>query len=167
MSEKLIFEMFDRIKTLEEQVADLKSEIDWLKKGNTDNHTNADSADSDKARNKTKYYFDNNLYSKNRLVLAVVKKYVSRQKNINEEMLYNAFPKYLQGPFGVVCSMDYAKEKWQGYERRFFAKPDEIIHISGRDYVVCSQWYSGKIKSNMNRFLERARKLGFEIEETV
>lgn len=167
MSEKLIFEMFDRIKTLEEQVADLQGEIALLKNGGNDNCPNNAAASNEKERNKTKYYFENNLYSKNRLVLAIVKRYVETHKNISEEMLYNAFPKYLQGPFGVVCSVDYAKQKWQGYERRFFTKPDEIIHIYGREYIVCSQWYSGKVKSNMERFLERARKLGFEIEETV
>ena len=55
--------------------------------------------------------------------------------------------------------------KWQNKgaitERVFFAEEDEILHLSDGDAVVCSQWGI----MNIPKFLEQARRFGYEIEE--
>ena len=52
-------------------------------------------------RDKSKYMFEGRVYAKNRLVLAVIKKYVE-QNNPTYEQLSNVFDKSLQGSLGVV-----------------------------------------------------------------
>ena len=42
--------------------------------------------------------------------------------------------------------------------RRYF-EDEDIIHLSGKQYVVCSQWE----KKNINRILSIAKELGYEI----
>jgi hypothetical protein len=109
-------------------------------------------------RNYDKYTFDSASYGKNRLVQAVVKKYV-KDKNPTWNDLIKAFPKKLQGSFGVVATL----EQTQNFkDPRYFLKDDEIIKIGGDTRVaVCSQWGLG----NIELFISHAKELGYEIKK--
>ena len=115
------------------------------------------------ARDTSKYYFKNEFYGKGRLVLEVIKDFVDRNKAIGYSALLEAFPKELQGTYGafdVLSSLERNGEG-AGLERsRYFQKADEVIRIAENlEIVVCSQWGKG----NIERFIERARELGFDI----
>ena len=102
----------------------------------------------------TKYNFNNHSrLTKNRLVLKVVKQYVSDNKGLSFQDLETKFPKSLQGSLGVF-------DKCDGVGRvRFFKKPKELIQLSDTCIAVCTQWSIDNIK----QFIKQAEKLGFKI----
>ena len=111
-------------------------------------------------RDITKYIFNGVLYKKNRLVLAVVQKYVQdRRGNITCDDLKAVFPKYLQGSLGVVERKEIACQRGVDYERRYFTEPQEVIKLLDGEMYVCSQWGI----FNLPQFLNRAEQLGFDI----
>ena len=114
-------------------------------------------------KDKTKYLFNNMLYGKSRLVLAVVKKYVEDNPDITARTLESTFDKRIQGSLGVVRLYSEAKQTSTQYERRFFCSSGEIIHTSTEDCVVCSQW--GKF--NIDNFILRAEELGMKITKIM
>lgn len=112
-------------------------------------------------RDKTRYFFGNDIYLKNKLVLVVVKKYVEDHPDCTIEELEKAFPKSIQGSIGVVVKKEIADER-KDCAKRFFVKEKEIIHLKNGDMYVCSQWD----KKNISNFVLLARKThGYEIEE--
>ncbi len=114
---------------------------------------------------RTKYKFKDNVYGKNRLVLAVVKDYVENNPHIQYSELITIFPDKLQGSkFGVILTLEEAKkiQETTGYKRHFI-KDEEVINLaSNLKVAVCTQWGIG----NINNFIEAAQKLGFKIELT-
>lgn len=112
------------------------------------------------SRDKTRYMFNGNVYLKNRLVLAVVKDYVAKNKGIACSQLKTVFDKSLQGSIGVVESESVARQR-KDYNVRFFAKDDEILRLIDGNMVVCSQW--GVL--NIANFTKRAEQLGYQIEQ--
>ena len=111
-------------------------------------------------RDSTKYILDGVLYKKNRLVLAVVQKYVQdRRGNITCDDLKAVFPKYLQGSLGVVERKEIACQRGVDYERRYFTESQEVIKLLDGEMYVCSQWGI----CNLPQFLNRAEQLGFDI----
>lgn len=91
-------------------------------------------------RDLTKYRFQGQTYGKGRLVLAVVSFFVEQNPDLTLEELRSKFPNRLQGNRVIedlAVLSDPAKRN-----RRYFAKPDEVIHLAneGRSVVVCSQW---------------------------
>jgi hypothetical protein len=107
----------------------------------------------------THYSFNGKDYPKSRLVLAIVKEYV--KNNISSLMdLQNIFNKKLQGGFGVVEELSNAINiyKTTGYKRHFIDDPIKLN--SGQEIAVCSQWGI----SNINRFINKAKELGYSIE---
>lgn len=102
---------------------------------------------------------DGRSYGKNRLVLAVVKKYMKMEQNVSASKLMMVFDKSLQGSFGVVRSLKEIKYSYVDYERGFFCKPDELIHTATEDCVVCTQW--GKF--NIKNIIAKANELGIKI----
>jgi len=44
---------------------------------------------------------------------------------------------------------------------RYFIEDDEVLHIGDKTYTISNQWGKG----NIEKFLEYASKLGYEIEE--
>jgi len=112
-------------------------------------------------RDKTKYLFGASLYSKNRLVLAVIQRYVSEHPEINFSELQSAFPKSLQGSTGVFNEVEYVKEKYSGKQnKRHFVKPNEVIQLTDCQVVVCTEWGIG----NINDFLHKVEELGYEVQ---
>lgn len=165
----IILEMLDRIKSLEIEVENLKK----LHIPNTV-ATNKDLAEFDSTeqqsqieyyqqsngkRDTTRYLFNGYIYLKNRLVLAIVKAYVSKSNVITRQQLKQVFDKSLQGSIGVVENIEIAKHR-SDYYKRFFIRDDEIIHLSDGDMYVCTQWGIG----NIPNFIKRAEQLGFDIK---
>lgn len=106
----------------------------------------------------SKYIFKGNKYYKNRLVLAIVSDY-AKSKNADYQTLLNAFPKSIQGSYGVFEIESNVKEK---SKNRFFTKPEEIIITSDNKRIsVCTQWGAG----NIEKFVDLATKvLGYDIK---
>ena len=115
-------------------------------------------------RDYTKYKFNNENYLKRQLVLAVVKKYCEDNPNITFDELNKAFPDNLQGSHGVVKLRNYLIDKYQNqkdnYYDRYFDN-DPITLANGDIVLVSSQWGV----ANIDSFIERSKKLGYEIEE--
>ena len=165
--DRVILELLDRVSSLEETVAQLKANTE----SNADEFCDAtkmehsyeqrdDLSISLNARDTTKYIFEGKRYGKNRLVLAVVQKYVSMSPDISAEKLMTIFDRSIQGSLGVIRLAREAKYAYGDHERRFFFQPHEIIHTSTEDCVVCTQW--GKF--NIGNFIARAEQLGMHIQ---
>jgi hypothetical protein len=120
----------------------------------------------DTTRNSDKYKFNGSIYAKNRLVLAVVKKYVEDNPNATFSILKNKFPDKLQGSnWGVFTSLADAENviKTTNYKRHFI-RPEEIITlVDGSKIAVCTNWGSGK-NGNIERFIMNARNLEYKID---
>lgn len=110
-------------------------------------------------RDKTKYMFNGKIYSKNKLVLAVVNEYVLQNPSVNYDKLSQVFDKSLQGSLGVVRLYNDILNR-QDADKRFFTN-NAIMLTSGEKVVVCTQW--GLF--NITRFILRANNLNFTITE--
>ena len=156
--DRIILELLDRVSALEEEVAKLKGE-----------HTNKSASRTPLefpsepsgygSKDTTKYIMDGKRYGKNRLALAIVQKYVRTHPNISAQQLISVFDKSLQGSLGVVRTYKDAKSAYADSERRFFMQPNEIIHTTTDDCVVCTQWGA----FNIDYLIARAEELGFVI----
>ncbi len=166
----VILDMQDRIIKLEKEVAALKKQVG--QQAERDDKILAVEANSVlqggitervptiKSRDKTRYMFRNNVYLKSHLVFAIVRAYVNEGRALTRGDLRRAFPKTLQGSLGVVEDLEEAKKR-NDYKLRFFAEGDKVLHLSDGDMVVCSQWGI----MNIPKFVEQARRYGYEIEE--
>ena len=165
--DRVILELLDRVSALEETVARLKSNAEVVENASEETYKvdlgyeNIDDfSASMNGRDTTKYIFEGKKYGKNRLVLAVIKKYVSMNHGISAETLMAVFDKSIQGSLGVVRLAKDAKSAYGDYARRFFFQPHEIIHTTTEDCVVCTQW--GKF--NIGNFIARAEQVGMHIQ---
>ncbi len=115
------------------------------------------------SRDYSEYLFDGKKYRKNRLVLAVVNSYVNSNPTISFDDLKKVFPDELQGSNGVVRLLKDVPEKQRKLgdgNKRYFAKPEEIIILSSGEVLVSDQWGLG----NIERFIEHVEKtLGYII----
>ena len=96
---------------------------------------------------------------KNKFVYAVVKTYVKQHPEATFADIERTFPPTLQGPFGVVRTMDYIKEKnYNG--RRYFKEQEFVMQSSdGVSFVVSTQWGKG----NIVNFLKTVQQLGYHV----
>ena len=108
----------------------------------------------------TQYRFNGYIYNKRKLVLAVVKYYVSCNPNVSYSELKSIFYDKLQGSLGVVANEEKFRSK-PDYKNRFFCKPEDILHLNDENLYVCNQWGI----PNIFNFLDNAKNLGYEIEE--
>ena len=155
---QIILEMLERIKTLESEVAELKSKCGNDLKTKIYNQPPTPTPQASK-RDTTRYMFEGNVYLKNRLVLAVVQSFVKKNPNISRQELKKIFDKSLQGSIGVVENKEIAEQR-KDYSVRFFTKKDETILLNDGTMYVCTQW--GIL--NIPHFIKRAEQLGFIIE---
>jgi hypothetical protein len=156
--QELILDMLNRIVKLEK-------EVEFLKKEKTPSEVVSKETfieERSVQRDKTRYMFNGNVYLKNKLVLGVVKDYVSKNQTITCNNLKIVFDKSLQGSIGVVEYENIAMQR-KDYQVRFFAKEDEIIRLVDGNMLVCSQW--GIL--NIPNFIKRAEQLGYKIEQIV
>lgn len=113
---------------------------------------------------KTKYKFNNQVLGKNRLVHALIKKYVEDHPKVTYSELEKEFPKKLQGTkYGVFGTIEEAQQIYSqsGYKRHFI-KPEELIELNNVTTVaVCSQWGIGNIENILNK----SNELGYNVEK--
>ena len=109
-------------------------------------------------RDKTRYIFEGKVLSKNRLVLAIVSRYI-KDNNPDYTELIRTFDKSLQGSLGVVEKMENA-QKVTDCAKRYFVN-DAIVLKDGTEVVVCTQWGI----FNIVKFIKQATNLGYKIEE--
>ena len=153
--QELILDMLNRIVKLEKEVELLKKE----KTPSEEIPKETFIEECPAQRDKTRYMFNGNVYLKNKLVLAVIKDYVSNHQLITCNELKMVFDKSLQGSIGVVEYESIAKQR-KDYQVRFFVKEDEILRLVDGNILVCSQW--GIL--NISNFIKRAEQLGYKIE---
>ena len=166
---QIILELMGRIQTLEKDVAELKKNMTSAPISHQSTpittqdtrlyHVYSPIPMPAGKRDTTRFMFENNVYLKNRLVLAVVHAYVRDNPNITRDELKTVFPKSLQGSIGVVEFEEIAKLR-PDYTVRFFTKDDEIIHLGDGDMYVCTQW--GIL--NIPNFIKCAVQLDYNIE---
>ncbi len=139
----------------------IESLLNYFESTATEDLPNIPADTSPNKKDKTKYSFCNKEYGKGRLVLAVVKKYVSDHQGIDIKKLLIAFPKDLQkSSLGVFNEFMYVEEKYaEKTHKRHFMKPDEIIRLNGSDVVVCTEWGVG----NIEVFIQQAESLGYSV----
>lgn len=156
--DRVILELIDRVSALEDEVRKLKAE-------KTQTETTGNRADeneivvSSTGRDTTKYMLDGKRYAKNRLVLAVVRKYMAMHANLSAAELIEAFDKSLQGSLGVVRTLSDVQKNCSDYKTRFFANPEEQIQTSTQPCVVCTQWGI----ANIGNILAIAEQYGIDI----
>ena len=110
---------------------------------------------------RTKYRFLGDAFGKSRLVLAVIRDYVSRHSDATFADLESAFPRRLQGSKGCFASRSDAEEILESTaHKRHFVAPDEVLKLSDGPICVCNQWGM----RNIEKFLERTRELGYDVE---
>jgi hypothetical protein len=132
-------------------------------KGNVYVTTDVYFKDTRKVKDKTKYVFNGNKKTKNRLVLDVIKKHIENHPEISFAALEKQFPKGTQGSTGVFATEQRGTEVYRNTgHKRYFIKPEELIKLSDVTIAVCNQWGV----DNIGTFIEIARKLGYEIEES-
>ena len=108
-------------------------------------------------RDKTKYMFEGKVYPKNRLVLAIITKYV-QNNNPTHSQLCSCFDKSLQGSLNVIETLENAT-KISDAQKRYFM--NNVLDLcDGIKVVVCTQWGI----FNITRFIKQANLLGFEID---
>lgn len=158
--DRIILELIDRISVLEDEVAALK--VEKLEEHKSLNSTQEIySVPTYNGRDTTKYMLDGRKYGKNRLVLAIVKKYMEFHPDTTASLLMITFDKSLQGSLGVVRTVSDVKSAYADCERRFFLRPDEVIKTSTDDCAVCSQWGT----FNISNIITRANELGITVKE--
>ena len=111
-------------------------------------------------RDYSTYSFDGNEYTKARLVLAVVKKYVAEKNPASYADLTSVFMDHIQGSKGVVKREGNVtdKDKGIGGQKRYFVD-DPIVLSSGETILVCSQWDA----DNIGKLIDVAKKVGYSI----
>lgn len=142
------------------EILNLKKKIEELERIvlNKPKVVTNDTQSNSSSRDKTKYMFEGKVYAKNRLVLAIIKKYIE-QNNTSYEELTRVFDKSLQGSLGVIELYDNAI-KVSDAKKRYFLKEEDLIILQGVKIVVCTQWGI----FNIVKFIKQAQSLGFNIE---
>ena len=162
---QIILELMGRIQTLEKEVSELKKRVPSQLGDLQSMQQDVSSCNAYQTqlvsgkRDTTRYMFENNVYLKNRLVLAVVQAYVRDNPNITRGELKSVFAKSLQGSIGVVENVEVAMIR-SDYSVRFFTKDSEVVHLVDGDMYVCTQW--GIL--NIPNFIKCATLLDYKIE---
>lgn len=148
--ERKIFELEKRVKTLEDEKMTASSI-----------GPNETPSDENKTNTRTeRYSFDGEMYKKNRLVLAVVSKYIETHHGITSDELAKAFPaREFKSSYACVMDISLIPEKQIKPVKRYFV--DEPITLAdGTKVAVCTQW-----GNNTKLFIDYVRnKYGYVIE---
>lgn len=158
--DRIILELMDRVATLEDEVKALQKELVNKHEENISDNFCLSKTKETTSRDTTKFFLNGKKYGKNRLVLAIVQKYVQMHPDITAAQLMLIFDKSLQGSLGVVRTLEDVKTTCSDYQIRFFTSPDELITTKTDTCVVCTQWGV----SNIGNILARAEQLGIEIQ---
>ncbi|MBI5076480.1 MAG: hypothetical protein HZB62_15115 [Nitrospirae bacterium] len=114
------------------------------------------------SKDHTHYLFNGLEYNKRKIVLAVIRDWISKHTPDTFSELLQAFPQETRsGGMFVPISEAKATYERQGIDRHFLGE-DEIIQFSDSSlYAISNQWGKG----NIEKFLAHAMKLGYEIKE--
>lgn len=118
---------------------------------------------AESSKDYTRYKFNGGVYNKRKLVLALIKDWISNNSPKSFTELVTAFPQESRRG-GLFVTSAEAKEiyKRQGIPRHFLAE-DELIHFpDNTEYAISNQWGKG----NIDTFIAQAKSLGYDIEET-
>lgn len=111
----------------------------------------------------TRYIFQGSAYNKRKLVLAVIQHWIANNKPSNLTALLIAFPQEIRSGEMFVPVRDaqliYSR---QGIYRHFLGENEIIEFPDSTQYAISNQWGKG----NIEKFINQAKKVGFEIEET-
>lgn len=112
----------------------------------------------------TKYLFQGKPYNKRKLVLAVIQQWISENKPNDLLELLKAFPQEIRGG-GLFFSVEEAEEIYsrQGIYRHFLGKTEILNFPDSTQYAISNQWGKG----NIEKFINQAKKNGYEIDETI
>jgi hypothetical protein len=114
-------------------------------------------------RDKTKYLFNDKILGKGRLVFEVVKRFTEENQHLTFEEIQKKFPANLQGSTGVVNTLDFVNQKYQGSKkkRHFIDNNDTLTSADGIKFLVSTEWGIG----NINKFIESVRNENYDIQE--
>jgi hypothetical protein len=96
------------------------------------------------AKDFTKYSYENQVYGKGRLVLAVINDYVSNNNIISTNKLKEIFKDALQGST-LGCFKDFNLIENKNMVR-YFSNENNIIKVGNHKIAVCNQWGKGNIE---------------------
>lgn len=103
-------------------------------------------------------------YSKRELVLLAVTQYQMEHPDFTYSQMERAFPKSLQGSYGVVRPLSWIKERTQmgtDHINRYYVEPKDLLtSADGIKFAVCKEW-----GDNFTNFIKQAGNLGMEISE--
>jgi hypothetical protein len=107
----------------------------------------------------TQYSYKNTTYGKGRLVLAVIKDYVSSHPDVTCEKLHEVFPDKLQGS-SIFTTKDEAEKVFNDtHHKRNFIGKDEPIQLKDKIIAVSNQWGD----KNIPNFLKRCEELKINV----
>jgi hypothetical protein len=109
-------------------------------------------------RDRQSYTFKGAEYGKGKLVLAVVRDFVSCRPGIDYVGLKAAFPDDLLKNYGIFKPLTDAR-KVSEKRKRYFLGADQVIELKDGPVAVCNQF----TRENIMDFLVRARQLGCQI----
>ena len=111
-------------------------------------------------RDTTKYRFNNQVYGKGRLVLAVLSTHAGDSPKMTFDELLALFPRNIQGSSGVFSDEKAAREIYErSGHKRHFVKPGEVIQLADRVVAVSAEWGA----SNIDKFIAHAEAIGYHI----
>ena len=111
----------------------------------------------------TRYNFNGTVFNKRKLVLAVIKDWIAKHSPNSFSELLTAFPQEARrGGMFVTSSEANEIYKRQGIPRHFLADDELIKFPDSSQYAISNQWGKGNIET----FIEQAKSLGYDIEET-
>ena len=103
-------------------------------------------------------------YSKRELVLLAVTQYQMEHPNFTFGQIERAFPKNLQGSYGVVRPLSWIKEKAElgsDHLNRYYTEGKDLLtSADGIKFAVCNQW-----GDNFSNFIQQVEKLGWKVSE--
>lgn len=114
------------------------------------------------SKDHTHYLFNGSEYNKRKLVLAVIKDWISKHSPKAFDELLQAFPQETRGG-GMFVPLSEAKAIYerQGIDRHFLGEDEIIQFFDASQFAISNQWGKG----NIEKFLVQAMKLGYEIKE--
>ena len=103
-------------------------------------------------------------YNKRNFVYAAVKLYLQRYPNVTYEELEKAFPKEIQGSYGVIARMSVLRKKqFEGHDHmtRYFTDDKHLLQTKdGAIFAVCTQW-----GDQFGNFVNHIRRFGWTVSE--
>ena len=139
----------------------IKIEIDLNQGGNATKTVNPVKQNK-QIRDYSVYIFNEQHYSKGKLVNAVLREYVNQHPTLTYNNLELVFPKSIQGTYGVFSTIENA-EKVNVNKIKYNTKPLYLIDLKDCQIATCIHWGLGE-KPNFPNFLEKVKSLGFRIE---